>query len=474
MTTTPDTPTLPQQRRPFDDTPFDELRRRTTGAVLEPGDAGYDALVTPWNLHVTMRPAAVVAAATAEDVATTVRFARRHGLTVGAQATGHGAITSLAGHVLIATRGLDELTVHPEQRWARVGAGVKWARVIEAAAPHGLAALNGSSSDVGVVGYTTGGGVGPMARTFGLAADRVRAFDVVTGDGVQRRVTPTQHPDLFFALRGGKGAVAIITAVEFDLLPLPEFYGGAVYFDGADAAAVIDRWRHWSAQLPEEGTTSFVLFQLPPLPIVPPELAGRLTLGVRFLWTGDRDEGRRLLDELRAVAPVILDDAAVKPYTAVDSVHADPVDPMPVVEAATLLREFPAEAAEALLAVAGSGSGSPQVMVEVRQLGGAYAREGRHPNAFDHRDAGFSVLTVGMAPDPTVPGHAALVLAALEEWDTGRVWPNFGPPFDAATASRAYAPATLERLRQIARAYDPDGVLSIGAWTRTAQVPLAA
>ena len=459
-TTTDDTPVLPRQRLSLD-----TLSAQLSGSVHAPGEAPYDALVTPWMLAVPMRPAAVVAARTAEDVVAAVRFAGQRGITVGVQATGHGAITSLAGHLLVSTKGLDEVTVHPEG-WARVGAGVKWLRVIEAAAPYGLAPLNGSTSDVGVVGYTTGGGVGPMVRTFGLAADRVRAFEVVTGDGILRRVTPTEHPDLFFALRGGKGAAGIVTAVEFDLVHLPSFYGGAVYFDGADAAVVIERWRNWSAALPEQATTSFVLFQLPPIPEVPPQLAGRMTLGVRFVWTGEPEEGARLLDEMRAAAPVILDDAAVKPYTAVDSVHADPVDPMPVIDPAILLTEFTATTAERLLDVAGYGSGSPQVLVEVRQLGGAYAREGEHPNAFDHRAAGYSVLVVGMAPDPAVEPHAERVFAALAEWDTGGIWPNFGPPHDAITARRAYNETTLARLAAVTRTYDPDGVLQAGSYTR--------
>jgi FAD/FMN-containing dehydrogenase len=412
-----------------------------------------------------MRPAAVVGPRTAHDVAATIRFVADHGLTAGVQATGHGAEASLAGHLLVSTKALDEVTVHPEG-WARVGAGVKWARVIEAAAPYGLAPLNGSTSDVGVVGYTTGGGVGPMARTFGLAADRVRAFDVVTGDGVLRRVTPTEHPELFFALRGGKGAAGIVTAVEFDLVHLPAFYGGAVYFDGADATRVIDRWRSWSDALPEQATTSFALFQLPPLPFVPPQLAGRMTLGVRFVWTGEPRHGARLLDEIRSVAPVILDDANLKPYTAIDSVHADPVDPMPVVDPAMLLTDFTAETAELLLAVAGHDSGSPQVIVEVRQLGGAYAREGRHPNAFAHRAARYSLLAVGMADDPTALPHAQRLFAALAHWDTGGIWPNFGPPHDADTARRAYDPATLARLSAVTRSYDPHGVLQAGSYTR--------
>jgi hypothetical protein len=458
-----DTAVAPTVTAPHVD--FDELRPRLTGSVHTPDEQEYDALVSPWNLAVPVRPAAVVDARTAEDVAEAVRFARQHGLTAGVQATGHGIQPGISGHLLITTKGLDEVAVHPEG-WARVGAGVKWLEVIEQAAPYGLAPLNGSSSDVGIVGYTTGGGVGPMTRTFGLAADRVRAFDVVTGDGVQRRVTPTQHADLFFALRGGKGTTAIVTAVEFDMLRLPTFYGGAVYFDGADAAAVIDRWRSWSEELPEQATTSFVFFQLPPLPEIPPPLAGKLTLSIRFAWTGQPEEGARLLDQIRAVAPVILDDAFHRPYTEIDHVHADPVDPMPVYEASMLLGDFPAEAAERLNAVAGYGSESPQVLVEVRALGGAYAREARYPNAFSHRAARYSVLVVGIAPNEAGLAHAGQVMAALADWDTGGVWPNFAPAIDATSARRAYDPDTMARLQAVAEKYDPDGVLRLGTWTR--------
>ena len=456
--------------------PFEDLRGSLTGSLHTPDDPQYAEKSSPWNLAVPMQPAAVVAVRTAEDVAATVRFAREHGCTVGVQATGHGAETSLAGHLLVVTAGLDEMTLHPEG-WARVGAGVKWLRVIEAAAPYGLAPLNGSTSDVGVVGYTTGGGVGPLARTFGLAADRVRAFDVVTGDGEVRRVTPTEHADLFFALRGGKGATAIVTAVEFDLVHLPEFYGGAVYFAAEDAGAVIGRWRDWSAGLPELGTTSFAFFQLPELPGIPPPLAGRMTLGVRFAWTGEMDEGRRLLDEIRAVAPVVLDDAGVKPYTAIDSVHADPVDPMPVIDPAILLDEFTEEGAERLLSAVGHGSGSPLVMVELRQLGGAYAREAAYPNAFSHRDAGYSLLAVGMAHEPAAEAasteRANRLFAAMAEWDTGGIWPNFGPAHDVRTARRAYDEETLERLLATAATYDPDGVLQIGKFTRAVRDEVA-
>ena len=233
------------------------LRRAATPAPPapspSPGDAAYDALVSPWNLAVPVRPAAVLAARTAAG--------RRRGGPLRRRATACASprrppatapIADLVGELLVTTAGLDECVVHPEG-WARVGAGVKWLRVVEAAAPHGLAPLSGSITDVGIVGYTTGGGLGPMARTYGLATDRVRAIEVVTGDGVLRRVTPTEHPELFFGLRGGKGTLGIVTAIEFDLVHQPTFYGGSLWFDGADAATVIERWLHWSADAARAG-----------------------------------------------------------------------------------------------------------------------------------------------------------------------------------------------------------------------------
>ncbi len=440
-------------------TPYQDLRARTAGTVVVAGEPEYEALVTPWNLAIEVRPDAVVAAQTAQDVVEAVRFAREYGLEVTPQATGHGAISAFVGEILVNTKGLDECTVHPEG-WARVGAGVKWLRVVEAAAPYGLAPLSGSVTDVGVVGYTTGGGLGPMARTYGLASDRVRAIEVVTGDGELRRATPDEHADLFFALRGGKGALGIVTAVEFDLVHQPRFYGGSLWFDGQYAAAVIEAWRDWIVDLPDAATTSFGLFQLPDMPGVPPMLADKLTLSIRYLWTGDAAEGERWFAAMRAAAPVLLDDVAEKPYTAVDSVHTDPVDPLPAHESAMVLRDFPAQAAQELLRVAGPGSGSPQVLVEVRQMGGATARPGAHESSFCARDAAYSLLVVGI---PMVPGaveHGQQVVDAMAPWFGTHRLPNFTS--DAAELPNAYDEWTRARLRHTIRRYDPDGVMAIG------------
>jgi FAD/FMN-containing dehydrogenase len=440
--------------------PFAELDALTIGTVAVPGDKAYDALVSPWNLAIPVKPAAVLAAHDAQDVVEAVQFAARHGIRVTPQATGHGPMADLTTELLVTTKELDEVVIHPEERWARVGAGVKWIRVVEEAAPYGLAPLSGSITDVGIVGYTTGGGLGPMARTYGLAIDKVRAIEVVTGDGELRRVTPTEHPGLFFALRGAKGMLGIVTAIEFDLVHQPRFYGGSLWFDGSDAPAVIDAWRAWSAELPEEGTTSFALFQLPDMEGVPPMLAGRLTLSIRYVWTGDAASGERWFARMRAAAPVILDDVSDRPYAEIDAVHTDPLDPTPAYEAGQVLTDFPAEAASTLLTLTGPGVQSPQILVEVRQLGGAYARPGEHPAAFASRAAAYSLLVVGISEVPGVEDHAAAILEAMAPWTGGNRLPNF--TFTPEEYLDAYDEVTLARLRRARRAYDPGGVLTIG------------
>jgi FAD/FMN-containing dehydrogenase len=447
----------------------EDLSAVLEGRLLLPGDPEAAALASPFNLAVPVTPLAVVAAASAADVVAAVRFAARHGVEVAVQATGHGAVPVDSSTLLVHTGRLDECTVHPEG-WARVGAGVRWQQVLDAAAQHGLAPLAGSSPGVGVVGYTTGGGTGPVARTYGLASDRVRAFEVVTGDGVLRRVTPTEHPDLFWGLRGGKGALGIVTAVEFDLLAVDTLYAGALYFDGADAATVLTTWQRWTATLPRQATTSIALLQLPPLPGVPEPLAGRATLAVRFAWTGDPADGEAVLAPVRECATPLVDGVGVLPYAALGAVHADPVDPMPVSESQVLLDELPEEAVTTLLEAAGPGSGSPQLVVEVRQLGGAVARTPEVPSAVCHRTAAFSLLSVGVAAPPVVEAvraHAARLQEAMAPWTSGGALVNFTGTAERAAIERAYDAETLQRLTALAEHFDPHRVLACARALRT-------
>jgi FAD/FMN-containing dehydrogenase len=203
------------------DTTTTELDASVAGPVLEPGDPGYAEEVASFSLTFSAAPAVVVGATSAHDVAAAVRHAARTGRRVAVQGTGYGLQSDLAGTVLVTTRRMDGVTIDPESAVARVQAGARWRQVIDAAAPYGLAPLNGSSSQVGVVGYTLGGGLGPMARRFGFAADHVRRFTIVTADGEIRDVTAASDPDLFWAVRGGKSNFGIVTELEFGLVPSP-------------------------------------------------------------------------------------------------------------------------------------------------------------------------------------------------------------------------------------------------------------
>ena len=193
------------------------------GDVVTPCDDGWDAARQAWNLTADQRPTAVAVPESVDDVRQIVDFAREEGLRVAPQGTGHGAtaLGDLHETILIKLHRLRGVEIDPTQRSARAEAGVIWSEVVEAAAEHGLAALAGSSPDVGVVGYTLGGGLSWLSRKYGIGANQVTAAEIVTADGTLRRVDRENEPDLFWAIRGGGGDFGIVTALEFDLFPLP-------------------------------------------------------------------------------------------------------------------------------------------------------------------------------------------------------------------------------------------------------------
>ena len=243
-------------------------RARAIGerAGLPTGRQGYAEEVAAFNLSRQHTPDVVVAARSADDVVAAVRWAGEHALPVGVQATGHGAVLPITDGVLVSTRGLDEVTIDPERRTARVGAGVKWRRVLDEAAEYGLAGLCGSTSDVGVVGYTLGGGLPVLGRKYGFSSDRVRSFDVVTGDGRLHHVEAGDGTELDWALRGGKGNVGIVTSMEVELLEIADLYGGAIFWPGALAPTLLTVFAEWVDTLPDEFSASISLLRLPPLP----------------------------------------------------------------------------------------------------------------------------------------------------------------------------------------------------------------
>lgn len=422
---------------------IEELREAVAGPVFGPDEAGYAAETGAHNLAVEVRPALVVGALDGRDAAAAVRFAAGRGLSVAVQSTGHGAVPGHAdGALLINTGRLRELSVDAEARTARIGAGNRWADVLAATAPHGLLPLAGSAPGVGVVGYLLGGGLSPLGRAFGFAADHVRAFELVTADGGIRRVEAAREPDLFWALRGGGGGLGVVTAVEIDLFPVPHLYAGAVYFPGERAADVLHAYRAWQEALPEAACASVALLNLPPLPHLPEPLRGRFTVAVRFAYPHGPEEGARLLAPMLTAAEPIMEAVGELPLDALGMIHSDPADPMPIWEHGDLLDDLPAEAVDALLA-----SLTPEqapLVLELRALGGAFSRPARHPNALDTRDAAHTLLAVNPFPTGLAP------FEALRPWLRGA-----GLPTLRGANPIARDPETAARLAAIKSAYDP-------------------
>jgi FAD/FMN-containing dehydrogenase len=381
---------------------------------------------------------------------------------VSVQATGHGLLADLADTVLVTTRRMAGVTVDPHARTARVQAGVRWSQVIEAAAPFGLAPLNGSSSLVGVVGYTLGGGLGPMARSFGFAADHVRRFTLVTADGAIRDVTAASDPDLFWAVRGGKVGFGIVTELEFALVPVARFYGGNIFFPGEATAAVLHAWREWAPTLTDDTGTSVALLRLPPDPALPEPLRGRDVLSLRLTHLGPPEEGAAVVAPMRAIATPLLDTVTELPYAAVDAVHVDPITPMPVYDRGVTVGALPADAVDALLAVAGPDVPAPLAMVEIRLLGGAVARRPEVDNAVTGRDGAFSVYAVSVPAGPSAAAARAAtdaVVQALTPWAGGALV-NFQGPATPEGVGRLWDDARRARLLEIRDRVDPAGLFA--------------
>ncbi|GAA3449920.1 FAD-binding oxidoreductase [Dactylosporangium matsuzakiense] len=432
------------------------------GPVYVPGDEGFAAEVFSWNVATTHEPLAVVGATNAQDVAEAVRWAGTLGLPVAVQATGHGAVRPAKGGILITTTRMAEVSVDPVARVARAAAGARWSQVIAAAAPHGLAPLSGSSSQVGVVGYTLGGGVGPLGRKHGFAADHVRRVEIVTADGALRTVDADHEADLFWAVRGGKGNFGIVTAIEFDLVAAAEFFGGGIYYPGRHASEILQVYSQWSARLPEEMSTSVALLRLPDAPMVPPPLRGALTVHLRVCFLGRPEEGEALLAPMRAAAPSIIDDIAVLPYAAIDAVHRDPTDPMPSRERGVLLDALTPETVERIVAAAGPDVDIPVPMVEIRHLGGAFTRPPAVANAVSGRGAQYVLFAIGLG----LPELAPVVDAAIERILAVDTVPgglmNFSGGAGPEAIQANWAPADRDRLLRVKRSYDPTNVFSSG------------
>lgn len=438
-------------------TAFTDLSAQMSGRVVTSSDPDWDAARQVFNLTTDLRPAAVALPRDAADVIAAVGYAAAHGLRVAPQATGHNAtpLGPLEDTLLVDVRELQEVSIDSAARRVRVGAGVKWERVTPQLSEHGLAALHGSSPDVGIAGYSLGGGMGWLARKHGLQANSATAIEVVTADGRAARVDAGHEPDLFWALRGGNGNFGVVTAIEFEVYPVEELYAGVLFFPFERAREVLDAWSGLVQELPDEMMTWAKLMQFPDVPDVPEAVRGGSFTIIFGAFLGAEADGRALLRRLRDLGPV-MDTFAMVPPGALADMAMDPVDPLPSASTTALLSDLPSAGVEDLVAAAGPGSGSPLAMVELRQLGGAIGRRSPGAGARATLPGTLAMFTLGIPEDEasaeTIGRYLEAVDRAVLPYRVGD-YPNFVEV--PADASQFFDEDTWARLRRVKALYDP-------------------
>jgi hypothetical protein len=298
-----------------------------------------------------------------------------------------------------------------------------------------------------------------MIRRYGLAANSVRAAEVVTANGRQVRADADSEPDLFWALRGGGGSFGVVTSLELELFPVSELYAGVLFWPQERAAEVLKAWAGWTAGLPDEMTSLGRLLNVPPLEEIPEPVRGRSFVVVEAAWLGDEASGAEHLAPLRELGPE-MDTFATIPPTGLAGLHMDPPEPVPGAGDGMSLADFAGEAVDALVGVVGPGTDSPLVSIEVRHMGGAAARRDSDHGALAAVDAGYSLYAVGMAADAgmkqAVEQRLDQVQSALAPWDAGRILNFADRPVDPG---RLFTEEVYGRLREIKSRYDPDDVI---------------
>ncbi|MET9213595.1 MULTISPECIES: FAD-binding oxidoreductase [unclassified Nocardia] len=426
---------------------IDELRGTVQGTVLLPGDADFEQAARPWNVAVTQSVGAVVAAADADDIAAVVRWAAGAGRTVVTQPTGHGATGDIDDAVLLRTGALDDIAIDPAARRARVGSGAQWGRVQAAAAAHGLSGLAGSNPVVGVTGYTLGGGFGWLARAHGWASNAVRAFDIVDTDGVRRRVDAASDPDLFWALRGGGGDFAIVTALEFDLVELPQLYGGRLSWSAERTHEAFELFTALTTDAPAELSVWLQRYQLP---------GAAPTVAIDFAYLGDPADGRALTRGLDALPGALVDTRAAMTADQLGTITAEPTDPSPSLSRGELLTDLGDAVVKTLI----DAPVAPLLNIQLRGLGGALAASGPHDGARGPVTEPYALYLLGLGLPHLVDDVTAGFATILDELGphlTGAKPYTFLAPGESASA--AFDPATLARLRLLKQDRDPHGVL---------------
>ncbi len=444
-----------------------ELREAVRGEILTPDDEGYTEACRVWNgAHDGRRPALIVRCTGAADVAAAIGFARSNDLPIAVRGGGHSVagFSTVDNGVVIDLAPLKGVRVDPDARRATVGGGAVWADVDHETQAYGLATTGGLVSSTGVAGFTLGGGIGWLMRRHGLACDNLVGADVVTADGRLVHASETENSDLLWGLRGGGGNFGIVTQFEFDLHPVgPMVYAGPIFYAADADRDLMQAFRAWSENAPEDITAIVNLTTAPPLPVIPAEWHGKKVAALIAVSAGDLETGDSLVSEFRDVAEPIADLLGPMPYHVIQTL----IDPLwgkgiNSYFKATNLSHLDDELIERLTELHLTAPG-PQCEIHVHQMGGAIARVADDATAFAERSMPFVLNAVTGWHDPSVgPAHrtwARNVIESAADATTGRAYVNFLG--DANAARSSYGSETYDRLVALKNEYDPSNVFRL-------------
>lgn len=448
------------------ETDLETLSSTVHGTLSTAGDPDYGPDTATFNPSAVHRPDAVLGAVNAEDVQAAVRWAGQRDVPAGIQATGHGVVAAMDQGLLINTSRLQDIAVNPEDGSVTVGAGVRWRQVLRRTVPLAFTAPHGSSGNVGIVGYASGGGLPLMGRALGFATDHVRSFDIVTPDGRLRHVDADgEDAELFVAARGGKGNFGVITAMTLDLVPYEDFYGGGIMYPEDAGPRVLTAFREWTAQLPSDASASLAFLHFPDVPFLPEDRRGTSPVHLRFALFGGEEQGDTLIEPMRRAAAPLLDTVGPMDYLDVGGIHMDPDDPVPTMDLATLLTDLPAELADELMSQLGPNSQTPLALTEIRLMGGALATEPAVDDSLSGRGAAFHIFSAGLNVPPAADATAAALArfgAAVEPYSAGALINFLGPADSGRNLEEVWDPEVFRRLQAAKAAYDPGNIFRFG------------
>ncbi len=445
---------------------LDSLRQQVRGDVITKDDEGYEHARAVYNAMIDKHPSVVVRAVNAGDVIAAVNFAREGRLDIAIRGGSHsvpGFGTCDDGVVIDLVR-MRGVRVNPEKRTARAEGGATWGDFNAATYPFGLATTGGIISTTGVSGLTLGGGIGYLARGFGLSLDNLVSADVVTAEGKFLITSEKENEDLFWAIRGGGGNFGVLTSLEFRLHPVKDIYGGPMFYELEHIGDVLRFYREYIKDAPEE-MGCFPAFQIaPPLPFIPEKRHGDTFIAMVACWAGPLDKGEKALKPFHDLAQVVAEFVGPMPYPALNSAFDALVPPgLQHYWKANFVKELTDEAIAAHIE---NGPKIPAVnsTMHIYPINGACHRVASDATAFGHRDANFATVIAGMWPEPA--HNKANVKWVRDYYDATAPLSEEGGYINfAADDDQNRAPANFgknyNRLVAAKRKYDPDNLFHV-------------